>query len=642
MTDNDNQPIAGRYRILGPLGKGGMASVFRAHDDHLDVEVAVKFIRTEALPPSALDRALKRFDREAKSLAKIIQPNIVKVLDYGEYNGMPFLVMPLLTGGTLRDKLTGRPMPWKDATRLLLPVARALAYAHLHNLVHRDVKPSNILITASGDPMLADFGIAKILSEEAPQGLTGTNVAVGTPEYMAPEQVSSKNVDARADIYSLGVVFYEMVTGRRPFVADTPMAVLLKQASEPLPPPKRFVPSLPDEVETILAKALAKRPDERFQTMNEFASALEGLLTGRAASGVHVGPGRSETTIVEGIPAGPTREAGKLWYRSVWLWAGGMVAIFLCLAGAMFVARIASVALARATAETLPSSTPVRTEAPPLTEIVHAETPTLAPPAKPPSAVPSPTPAYILYKGWKMNLVPEGEFIMGLSASEAYNECQKYDSNCKYEWFSDQPPHPVYLSDFYIDIYEVTNGLYKACVDEDVCDPPIKTDSQTRSDYYGNPEYNEYPVINVNAEMAQTFCQWRGAQLPTEAQWEKAARGDDERIYPWGSGLDCDHANFGSDLGICSVGDTAKVGSYPLGVSPYGLFDMAGNVWEWVADWYDKDYYGASPFDNPLGPSSGNRRVARGGSFFHGPAGVQSSRRAYWEADAQLHRVGFR
>ncbi|MFZ5858014.1 MAG: serine/threonine protein kinase [Chloroflexota bacterium] len=280
MTDLTGQSL-GRYHILEQLGEGGMAIVYKAYDTRLESDVAVKVIRTENLAPSILERALKRFEREAKALAKLTHANIVKVLDYGEHEGKPYLVMPYLPGGTLKALLKGKPIPWADAVRWLIPITRALAYAHSEGMIHRDVKPSNILITKTGDPMLTDFGIAKIIDEEMTVDLTGTSAAVGTPEYMAPEQVTSKNVDHRVDIYALGIVFYEMVTGHKPYVADTPMAVLFKHASEPLPRPKSFVPALPDAVERILIKALAKRKEDRYQNMEELATAFEQLLSGR-------------------------------------------------------------------------------------------------------------------------------------------------------------------------------------------------------------------------------------------------------------------------------------------------------------------------------------------------------------------------
>jgi len=263
------------------LGAGGMAVVYKAYDSHLDCEVAVKVIQTDQILPVALARALKRFEREAKDVARLVHPNIVKVMDYGEENGIPYLVMPLLLGGTLSQKISanGR-MDWKEAANLLIPIADALEYAHKHNIIHRDVKPSNILFTTNDIPMLADFGVAKVLDEEGTMDLTGTNATVGTPEYMAPEQIVSKTVDHRVDIYSLGVVYYEMVTGKRPFSGETPMQTLFKHASEPLTRPTLLNPDLPQEVEDFLVKALMKRPEERFSSMAEMENALRGLVSG--------------------------------------------------------------------------------------------------------------------------------------------------------------------------------------------------------------------------------------------------------------------------------------------------------------------------------------------------------------------------
>jgi len=263
----------GRYHILEQLGEGGMATVYKAYDTRLETDVAVKVIRTENILPSILERALKRFEREAKALAKLNHQNIVKVMDYGEFEGKPYLVMPYFPGGTLKQKL-GKPIPWQEAIQLLLPIARALDFAHRQSMVHRDVKPSNILITADGEPMLTDFGIAKVLDIEETMDLTGTSAAVGTPEYMAPEQATAKTVDHRADIYALGIVFYEMVTGRKPYSADTPMAVMIMHAHDPLPRPGKFVSNLPDAVEKLLLKALAKDSVDRYQSMAEMAAAM--------------------------------------------------------------------------------------------------------------------------------------------------------------------------------------------------------------------------------------------------------------------------------------------------------------------------------------------------------------------------------
>jgi tRNA A-37 threonylcarbamoyl transferase component Bud32 len=265
----------GRYRILEQLGEGGMATVYKAYDTRLERDVAIKVIRRGAFPPDQLEMMLKRFEREAQSLAKLSHPNIVKVMDFGEYEDSPYLVMEYLPGGTFKQRL-GRPVPWQEAVRLLIPIARALEYAHEHNIIHRDIKPANILLTEKGQPMLTDFGIAKILETNETANLTGTGVGIGTPDYMAPEQWMGTSTP-QSDIYSLGVVFYEMVTGRKPYVADTPVAILLKQTNDQLPRPTQFVPNLPDAVEKILIKALAKNLQDRYQNISEFLAALDKL-----------------------------------------------------------------------------------------------------------------------------------------------------------------------------------------------------------------------------------------------------------------------------------------------------------------------------------------------------------------------------
>ena len=269
----------GRYQILEMLGEGGMATVYKAHDTRLEREVAIKFIRNDAFPPNQLIMMLKRFEREAKALAGLSHPNIVGVIDYGEHEGLPYLVMVYLSGGTLKDRL-GRPMPWRNAVRLLVPVARALEYTHEHNIIHRDVKPSNILMTENGQPMLTDFGLVKIFEEKGVTNLTASGSGLGTPDYMAPEQWTGE-ATAQSDLYSLGVVLYEMITGHRPYTSDTPVGILLKQVNEPLPLPKQYVPDLPQNVESVLLKVLASKPGDRYPDMRSFTNELQDLLDDR-------------------------------------------------------------------------------------------------------------------------------------------------------------------------------------------------------------------------------------------------------------------------------------------------------------------------------------------------------------------------
>lgn len=266
----------GRYKIIKKLGEGGIAIVYQAHDTHLDTDVALKIIRKERLLMDDGGILQQRFEQEAKRVARLSNPNIIPILDYGQYKKTPYLVMKYIPGGTLRERM-GEPIHWRDAARLLIPIARALSYAHQQGIVHRDVKPGNILLTETGEPMLSDFGIAIMLLEKDKEPAQDREAILGTPEYMAPEQALGKEVDHRADIYSLGLILYELITGQMPFIADTPISVLRKHIHEPLPPARQYVPHLPEIAQRVIARALEKDPEDRFEDMEQFGNALKLL-----------------------------------------------------------------------------------------------------------------------------------------------------------------------------------------------------------------------------------------------------------------------------------------------------------------------------------------------------------------------------
>lgn len=265
----------GRYKILEPLGEGGMAAVYKGYDDRLHREVAVKIIK---VPQVGENRFLTRFEREAEALAQLSHPNIVDIYDYGEERGLPYLVMEHLSGGTLKQKL-GKPMNLQDAAAVVLPIAKALAYAHSQGILHRDVKPSNILVRQNGDPVLTDFGIASRI--ESQHTLTGTGLGIGTPEYMSPEQGLGKKLDGRTDLYSLGVVLYELVTGKKPFEGATPGEIAIKQNTETAMRPSKILADLDDMTDRIILKALERNPDHRYADMQAFVEVLEGLIQGQ-------------------------------------------------------------------------------------------------------------------------------------------------------------------------------------------------------------------------------------------------------------------------------------------------------------------------------------------------------------------------
>jgi serine/threonine protein kinase len=271
MHDLIGQSV-GRYRVLERLGMGGMATVFKAFDPMMDRYVAIKIPR-EDLTRDPTFRA--RFTQEARLDARLEHPHILPVHDFGDDAGRFYLVMRFVDGSTLRELIARRSVSLEDAVRLVAEVAEALAYAHRSGVIHRDVKPANVLVDKDGAALLTDFGIAKLM--EGTLHLTGTSEALGTPFYMSPEQIRGRTIDNRTDIYSLGVVLYEALTGRCPFVADTPLAVALMHISDPLPLPREIKPDLPEALELVVLKALAKDPAHRYQTADIFAAALRAV-----------------------------------------------------------------------------------------------------------------------------------------------------------------------------------------------------------------------------------------------------------------------------------------------------------------------------------------------------------------------------
>jgi formylglycine-generating enzyme required for sulfatase activity len=279
------------------------------------------------------------------------------------------------------------------------------------------------------------------------------------------------------------------------------------------------------------------------------------------------------------------------------IWGWGMIAlgVILVIGGAVVV--------------TVQRDKPMRTPLP-------SATPTLVPP---PAVVEAGQVWVSPIDGAEMVGIPAGEFIMG-SADD--------DPNA---WDWEKPQRTVYLDAFYIDKYEVTNAQYRKCKEAGICARPFDVT------YYDDADYDQHPVVYVRWHWAKAYCEWAGKRLPTEAEWEKAARGTDGRTYPWGEGIDCDHAQYNE------CGDqTMPVGSKSKGVSPYGALDMAGNVWEWVSDRYQEDYYQTAPDRNPQGPNKGTGQVMRGGSWSEAPINARCAYRSWYMPDARYFNLGFR
>ena len=270
----------GQYEIVERLGGGGMAVVYRAVQQPLGREVALKALSSELFQDEGF---VKRFESEAKTLAKLDHPNILPIYDFEVLDGTAFLTMPLIKGGTLRDILNHGPLDPLTAWRYLREIGDGLQHAHDAGIVHRDLKPTNVLIHSDGRAMLADFGLARGAGQ--PTHLTTIGLAIGTPGYMAPEQVMGHDVDKRADIYAMGVLTFEMLTGRLPFIGSNRMEVAYATVNSPLPSAVNINPSLPDELDQLLAKVLAKNPDDRPQSVRDLLGLMARLPQRRANGG---------------------------------------------------------------------------------------------------------------------------------------------------------------------------------------------------------------------------------------------------------------------------------------------------------------------------------------------------------------------
>lgn len=351
----------GAYQIVAPLGEGGMAAVYKAHHAATERYVALKILpRHFASDPNFVTR----FKQEAKVLAQLQHPHILPVFDFGEAEGYTYLVMPYIKGGTLTDLLKGQPLSLANIRRITLQIGGALDYAHARGLVHRDVKPSNVLIDETGNCLLSDFGLAKILEGNAT--ITTSGAVMGTPVYMSPEQGMGQKVDRRTDIYSLGVILFEMAVGSPPYKADTPMAVMIKHISDPLPVPSSLVEGFPESLESVILKSLAKNPDDRYQTAGAVVQALQTAIDSVgtaftpspiASVTINTTPTQPKTTLAPTIAASSTTPKSSLLK-----WALPLLGIFL-----VIVAIIGSMLFFSGTAA---SPAPTTTSVPAATQVV--------------------------------------------------------------------------------------------------------------------------------------------------------------------------------------------------------------------------------------------------------------------------------
>ena len=714
----------GKYQIIKELGRGGFGIVYEALDSVLNRRVAIKVLH----PTLTVDtQFLYRFQQEAALAARMEHPNIVTIHDFDQQDGRYFIVMSLMRQGSLKDRLQKLGALSTDQAQIMFKqVASGLAYAHEQGIIHRDLKPGNILIDEHGIARVADFGFAKALDGNESMTFSTLGNPMGTAAYMAPEIWEGKPASVSSDLYSLGCIGHEMLTGKALFEGESTAQIVTQHVVYG----PQLAEDLPDGWRKLLSRCLMKDPNERYPSANALLEDLqwgvfsapqelqseivlrsvevdsedvEGIeylpsstadpVAGGVASSVPLqgqamdtswqgqvrahqplaqggretgqdssvpGQGmeatrqdelRHEREVVRFAPdaARMGRQAGtqmpvssygaarsetkqaiqlskpsigttrsvlearrKTVNRRFWALLIGLITILVILNPPPTVKDIGkeNVPLYIEATSTFDQRHYVSTPDPssiPSTETMPTEDSQTA--VNNPEQDRRQSKTNVRWQdGMEMVYVPEGEFTMGSTDSDADDD--------------ESPVREVRLDAYWIDKYEVSNGQYQKCVNAGKCTKPRSTDSSTRSSYYGNTEYDDFPVIYVSWHQAKAYCEWAGGSLPTEAQWEKAARGKNGRKYPWGDeSPNSNLVNYGE-----IKGDTTAVGSYPRGASPYGAMDMAGNVWEWVEDWY-KYSYDQSQIDNPDGPSNGGKRVFRGGSWFNYDRDIRSANR---------------
>ena len=636
-----------------------MGAVYLAHDPRFPRDVALKILH----PQFSEDASFRqRFEREARTIASLEHHAIVPVHDFGEYQGRPYLVMRLMTGGTLVNWRRDGRLSVDEIAPIVNRIASALDRAHELEIVHRDLKPANVLFDDRENAYLSDFGIVKLLSAHT---LTADHALLGTPTYMSPEQAKGdKQIDGRSDIYSLGVVIFELLNGTPPYQADTGIAVALKHITDPVPSLSETRPDLAPAVCRVVEQALAKEPGRRFPTAGQFAQALSAAAAGAPSLQAQTIVERAPLETVTAKPPSATRRLPtrfSLVLRGAAAVVGLIVIIALVMGGLALANGVGLGPLAQATmTATVTRATATATpqelaDAQAELAAVTIEEPTEEPtathtpaPTVTETPVSTPTPAFSAgdsivaeSDGKTMVYVPAGDFLQGSMPADP--EARDVE----------MPQRTVVLDAFWIDRTETTTAQYQQCVQAGACRPPHDTSSRQRFAYYGNAEFAQYPVIWVSWNMADAYCRWAERRLPTEAEWEKAARGTDGRIFPWGNELPtsntaniCD-ANCPYEWADRTLNDgywdTAPAEAFPAGASPYGALNMAGNVWEWVSDFYDPNYYQYAPQTNPTGPETVGTHVLRGGSWQNAWAFVRTATRdRETRFPENLYNVGFR